>query len=74
MNMQELRSQVMRRLAVGRNLGDLQKYEITEVMDILLADFSERDRKAIERKQAPYIFDQRGILWLEREVRAKLKL
>ena len=74
MNSQELRAQVMRRLSIGKTFSDLTKLEIANAMDEYLAPFTDRDRKASERKQQPYNFDQKSILWLERLVRRKLKL
>ncbi|MDE2101024.1 MAG: hypothetical protein KGL39_27505 [Patescibacteria group bacterium] len=74
MNSQELRAQVMRRLSISKNFSDLTKLEISNVMDEHLAPYMERDRQAVERKQQPYSFDQKSILWLERLVRRKLKL
>lgn len=74
MNRQELRTQAMRRLSVGRTLSDLEKTRIAATMDDILAPYVERDQKATEQKQAPYNFEAKAVVWLERAVRVRLQL
>lgn len=74
MNRQELKAQVMRRLFVGKTVGDQFKGDVVAVMDDLLKHYAERDRLAAERGQAPFNFDAKAVTWLERAVRMKVKL
>ena len=76
MNRQELRTQASRRLSVGRQFNDQDKAGIATAMDHILAPYVERDEKAqkAEPKQAPYNFEPKSVIWLERAVRQRLKL
>lgn len=76
MNQQELRAQVLRRLKVGRTLTEGQQQAIAEAMTETLVPYTNRDEKGakMEPPLQPYNFDGSGVLWLEREVRRRLKL
>ena len=74
MNRQELRSQAMRRLSIGKTYSDQTKGLIAAAMDTILKPYEERDQKAADRKQAPYNFNAQAVTWLERAVRQRVKL
>lgn len=71
---QELKSQVLRRLFVGKKPSEQQRATVSEAIDQVLAPYEERDRKAIERNQAPYNFDGKAVASVERAVRMRTKI